>query len=153
VGNQRYMLALAALFAFADRLADMHGHRKMVVRRYVALTSGNTQQVMADPFPAGQTAAQTTYLSAISRCPPRPPGPADTMTVQGHAADQWWPNATRPASMPPPAPSPPLDMSGTRNAPSARLARNPWHKISAGHPEPADMCPDGGVFGHAVRNS
>jgi hypothetical protein len=35
VGNQRYMLALAALFAFADRLADMHGHRKMVVRRYV----------------------------------------------------------------------------------------------------------------------
>jgi hypothetical protein len=37
-----------------------------------ALTSGDSQQVMADLFPAGQTAAQNTYLAAISSYPAAP---------------------------------------------------------------------------------
>jgi pimeloyl-ACP methyl ester carboxylesterase len=55
-----------------------------------ALTSGNTQQVMADLFPADQTAAQNAYLAAISGYPPAPGAPAGTLTAQGHAVDQWW---------------------------------------------------------------
>jgi pimeloyl-ACP methyl ester carboxylesterase len=55
-----------------------------------ALSSGNTQQVMADLFPPGQTAAQNTYLAAISSYPAAPGAPAGTLTAQGHAVDQWW---------------------------------------------------------------
>jgi len=55
-----------------------------------ALTSGDTQQVMADLFPAGQTAAQNTYLAAVSSYPPAPGAPASTVTAQGQAVDQWW---------------------------------------------------------------
>jgi pimeloyl-ACP methyl ester carboxylesterase len=55
-----------------------------------ALTSGSTQQVMANLFPAGQTAAKNTYLAAISSYPAAPAAPAGTVTAQGHAVDQWW---------------------------------------------------------------
>lgn len=54
-----------------------------------ALTSGNQQQ-MADLFPAGQTAAQNTYLAAISSYPPTGETLASTVTAQAHAIDQWW---------------------------------------------------------------
>ena len=55
-----------------------------------ALTSGHSQRVMADLFPADQTAAQKTYLAAISSYPTAPPAPAGTVTAQGHAVDEWW---------------------------------------------------------------
>jgi len=55
-----------------------------------ALNSGNSQKVMADLFPAGQTAAQNTYLAAISSYPAAPAAPASIVTTQGHAVDQWW---------------------------------------------------------------
>ncbi|HEY5058372.1 MAG TPA: alpha/beta hydrolase [Gaiellaceae bacterium] len=55
-----------------------------------ALKSGNSQQVMADLFPADQTAAQNTYLAAISAYPPAPPAPAATVAAQSPAVDGWW---------------------------------------------------------------
>ena len=55
-----------------------------------ALNSGDQQKVMADLFPAGQTAAQYTYLAAISSYPAAPAAPAGAVTAQGHAVDQWW---------------------------------------------------------------
>jgi len=55
-----------------------------------ALTSNDPQQVMADLFPAGQTAAQNAYLAAISSYPAAPAAPANTVTAQGNAVDQWW---------------------------------------------------------------
>jgi pimeloyl-ACP methyl ester carboxylesterase len=55
-----------------------------------ALTSSDPQQVMADIFPANQTAAQNTYLAAISSYPAAPAAPAATVTAQGQAVDQWW---------------------------------------------------------------
>lgn len=55
-----------------------------------ALTSSDPQKVMADLFPASQTAAQNTYLAAISSYPTAPAAPADAVTAQGHAVDQWW---------------------------------------------------------------
>jgi pimeloyl-ACP methyl ester carboxylesterase len=55
-----------------------------------AFTSGDTQQVMADLFPADQAAAQNTYLAAISSYPAAPGAPARTVTAQRHAVDQWW---------------------------------------------------------------
>jgi pimeloyl-ACP methyl ester carboxylesterase len=45
---------------------------------------------MAVLFPAGQTAAQYTYIAAISSYPAAPAAPAGTVTAQGHAVDQWW---------------------------------------------------------------
>jgi pimeloyl-ACP methyl ester carboxylesterase len=61
-----------------------------------ALNSGSQQEVMADLFPAGQAAAQNTYLAAISSYPPAPAASAATVTAQGHAVDAWW-NGTEPA--------------------------------------------------------
>ena len=61
-----------------------------------ALSSGNTQQVMADLFPPGQTAAQNTYLAAISSYPSAPGAPAGIVTAQGQAVVAWW-NGTDPA--------------------------------------------------------
>ena len=55
-----------------------------------ALNSGDQQKVMAVLFPAGQTAAQYTYLAAISSYPAAPAAPAGAVTAQGHAVDQWW---------------------------------------------------------------
>ncbi|HTX27168.1 MAG TPA: alpha/beta hydrolase [Streptosporangiaceae bacterium] len=55
-----------------------------------ALTSGSPQQALADLFPAGQGAAQNTYLAAISSYPAAPGAPASTVAAQGHAIDQWW---------------------------------------------------------------
>jgi pimeloyl-ACP methyl ester carboxylesterase len=52
-----------------------------------ALTSSNTQQVMADLFPTDQTAAQNTHLVASTSYPTAPPAPAATVTAQGHAVD------------------------------------------------------------------
>jgi pimeloyl-ACP methyl ester carboxylesterase len=49
-----------------------------------ALTSGNVQQVMADLFPANQTAAQQAYLTATAAYPPAQ-APAATIAAQGHA--------------------------------------------------------------------
>jgi pimeloyl-ACP methyl ester carboxylesterase len=54
-----------------------------------ALASGGPQ-AMADLFPAGQAAAQNTYLAAISSYPAAPGAPAGIVTAQGHAVDQWW---------------------------------------------------------------
>jgi len=48
------------------------------------------QAIDADIFPADQTAAQNSYLAAISRYPAAPAAPAGTVTAQGHAVDQWW---------------------------------------------------------------
>jgi pimeloyl-ACP methyl ester carboxylesterase len=58
--------------------------------------SGVTQKVMAALFPANQTAAQNTYLTAISSYPPALPAPADVLAAQRHAVDAWW-NGTDPA--------------------------------------------------------
>jgi pimeloyl-ACP methyl ester carboxylesterase len=55
-----------------------------------ALASSDPQKVMADLFPAGQTAAQDTYLAAISSYPTAPAAPAGAVTAQGHAVDGWW---------------------------------------------------------------
>lgn len=55
-----------------------------------ALNSGNQDKVMADLFPAGQTAAQDTYLAAISSYPAAPAVPPGTVTAQAKAVDQWW---------------------------------------------------------------
>jgi len=61
-----------------------------------ALNSGNTQQVMADLFPPGQTGAQNTYLASISSYPSAQGTPAGTVTAQGHAIVAWW-DGTDPA--------------------------------------------------------
>jgi pimeloyl-ACP methyl ester carboxylesterase len=61
-----------------------------------AFESGDPQEVMAALFPADQTAAQTTYLAAISSYPPAPPAPADVLAAQRRAVDAWW-NGTDPA--------------------------------------------------------
>ncbi len=55
-----------------------------------ALNSGNQQQVMADLFPAGQTAAQDAYLAAISSYPAAAPAPAGIVSDQGTAVTGWW---------------------------------------------------------------
>ena len=55
-----------------------------------ALSSGNSQQVMAVLFPPGQAAARNTYLASASSYPAAPAAPAGTVTAQGHAVDQWW---------------------------------------------------------------
>jgi pimeloyl-ACP methyl ester carboxylesterase len=72
-----------------------------------ALNSGNQQEVMADLFPAGQVAAQNTYLAAISSYPSAPGAPAATVTAQGHAVDSWWggtdPAGRRPGAITVPA--------------------------------------------------
>ncbi len=61
-----------------------------------AFESGDPQKVMAALFPADQTAAQNTYLAAISSYPPAPPAPANVLAAQRHAVDAWW-NGTDPA--------------------------------------------------------
>ena len=43
-----------------------------------------------DLFPAGETAAQNTYLVSISSYPAVPAVPAAIAAAQGHAIDQWW---------------------------------------------------------------
>ena len=58
--------------------------------------SGDPPKVMAALFPADQTAAQNTYLAAISSYPPAPATPADVLAAQRHAVDTWW-NGTDPA--------------------------------------------------------
>jgi pimeloyl-ACP methyl ester carboxylesterase len=55
-----------------------------------ALRSGDTQTVMADLFPAGQTGAQNAYLAAVAMYPTARPAPAGVVTAQGHAVDRWW---------------------------------------------------------------
>jgi pimeloyl-ACP methyl ester carboxylesterase len=65
-----------------------------------AFESANPQKVMAALFPADQTAAQNTYLAAISSYPPAPPAPADVLAAQRHAVDAWW-NGTDPAGTTP----------------------------------------------------
>jgi pimeloyl-ACP methyl ester carboxylesterase len=60
-----------------------------------ALKSGNQQEVNADLFPADQTAAQDTYLAALSSYPATQPVPAATVTAQGQAVDQWWAGSDR----------------------------------------------------------
>ena len=60
------------------------------VAQAINALAGDQQQVMADLFPAGQTAAQDSYLAAISSYPAGPGAPADIVTAQGHAVDDWW---------------------------------------------------------------
>ena len=55
-----------------------------------ALKSGNEQKVMADLFPANQTAARDTYLAAISSYPAAPAVPAGTLAAQSQAVIMWW---------------------------------------------------------------
>jgi pimeloyl-ACP methyl ester carboxylesterase len=55
-----------------------------------AFESGVPKKVMAALFPADQTAAQNSYLAAISSYPPAPPAPPDVVAAQGHAVDEWW---------------------------------------------------------------
>ena len=55
-----------------------------------AFESGNPKQVMAALFPSDQTAAQNTYLAAISSYPSAPAVPADVLAAQKHAIDAWW---------------------------------------------------------------
>jgi pimeloyl-ACP methyl ester carboxylesterase len=55
-----------------------------------ALNSGNSQNETAVLFPPGQTAATNTYLAAISSYPAAPAAPADIVTAQARAVDQWW---------------------------------------------------------------
>jgi len=55
-----------------------------------ALKSGNEQKVMADLFPANETAARNTYLAAISSYPAAPAAPAGALVAQSHAIDLWW---------------------------------------------------------------
>ncbi len=52
--------------------------------------SGDTQEMMATLFPSDQTAAQNTYLAAISSYPSSPPVSKATARAQGQAVDQWW---------------------------------------------------------------
>ena len=61
-----------------------------------AFESGDPQKVMATLFPGDQTAAQNTYLAAVSSYPTTPPAPADVLSAQKHAVDTWW-NGTDPA--------------------------------------------------------
>jgi len=55
-----------------------------------ALNSGDSQKVMADLFPAGQTAAENTYLAATSSYPAAPSAPAGIVTEQAQAVIGWW---------------------------------------------------------------
>jgi pimeloyl-ACP methyl ester carboxylesterase len=59
-------------------------------RELDAFESGQPQKVMAALFPADQTAAQKTYLVAISSYPAAPRVAAATAAGQGHAVDAWW---------------------------------------------------------------
>ena len=61
-----------------------------------AFESGDLPKVMAALFPADQSAAQNTYLAAISSYPSAPPAPADIVSAQKFAVDSWW-NGTDPA--------------------------------------------------------
>ena len=58
--------------------------------RLDAFESGDQAKVMASLFPTDQTAAQNTYLTAVSSYPPAPPAPADVVAAQGRAVDAWW---------------------------------------------------------------
>jgi pimeloyl-ACP methyl ester carboxylesterase len=55
-----------------------------------ALNSGIPQNMTAVLFPPDQTAAANTYLAAISSYPAAPSVPADIVTAQARAVDQWW---------------------------------------------------------------
>jgi pimeloyl-ACP methyl ester carboxylesterase len=61
-----------------------------------AFEGGDEQKVMAALFPADQSAAQNTYLAAISSYPASPSPPADVLAAQRRAVDVWW-NGTDPA--------------------------------------------------------
>ena len=61
-----------------------------------ALSSSNPEQVMADLFPADQSAASKSYQAALSAYPAASPAPAATITAQADAIKQWW-NGTDPA--------------------------------------------------------
>jgi len=55
-----------------------------------ATGSSSEQQHMAVMFPAGQTAAENTYLGAMSAWPAAAPAPAATDIGQGQAVAAWW---------------------------------------------------------------
>jgi MFS family permease len=52
VDRERYLLSLAALFAFGGRLADIAGHRRMLVIGVVVFAGGSTLCGAALMFPA-----------------------------------------------------------------------------------------------------
>lgn len=52
--------------------------------------SGDQAQVLAALFPPDQTAAQNSYLAAVSSYPSAASAPPATISAQGHAIDQWW---------------------------------------------------------------
>jgi pimeloyl-ACP methyl ester carboxylesterase len=59
-------------------------------RELNSFESGAPQKVMAALFPADQTAAQNTYLAAISSYPPVLPAPSHVLAAQRHAVDARW---------------------------------------------------------------
>jgi pimeloyl-ACP methyl ester carboxylesterase len=61
-----------------------------------AIKNDDEQQVMADLFPAGQTAAQNAFLAAVSSYPSAPAAPAATTAAQSSAIIAWW-DGTDPA--------------------------------------------------------
>jgi pimeloyl-ACP methyl ester carboxylesterase len=54
-----------------------------------ALTSGNVREVMADLFPANQTAAQQAFQAATAAYPRQAPAPAAAIAAQGQAITAW----------------------------------------------------------------
>jgi len=61
-----------------------------------AIKTGDEQQVLADLFPAGQTAAQNAFLAAVSTYPSASGSSAATTAAQSSAIITWW-DGTDPA--------------------------------------------------------
>ncbi len=58
-----------------------------------AIKAGTEQEVMADLFPAGQTAAQNAFLAAVSSYPSASATPAAITAAQSNAIIAWWDGA------------------------------------------------------------
>ncbi len=52
--------------------------------------SGNPKETMSFLFPADQSGASTAYQVAVSSYPPAEAAPAQVVSEQGRAVDQWW---------------------------------------------------------------
>ena len=55
-----------------------------------ALNSGDSKKVMSVLFPPDQTAAQNTFLAAVSSYPASSPAPSGVVAAQAKAVDAWW---------------------------------------------------------------
>ena len=106
-----------------------------------ALTSGDTQQVMADLFPAGQAAAQNTYLASTSSYSAAPAAPAGIVTAQGHAVDQWWAGTDTAGRRPPPSPPPPSSPTAPPTGSTRSPTATPWPAWSPEQSSPSTPTP------------